>query len=106
MPLAEGNYRNEALVMVGNESLEISADQRVLVPIITATYVSDDSESPEYMYSIVRTHISNGDNPPDFEQLRINGESLQIENESDLKNYEIETPVHQLLSPILLKGHL
>ncbi len=99
MPLAEGNYRNEPLVMVGNESLEISANQRVLVPIITSTYVSEYLESPEYMYGVVRTHISNGDNPPDLEQLKINGEPLVIEKEDNFKNYETETPIHHIYIP-------
>lgn len=98
MPLSEGNYRNEALVMVGNEALEISEDQRVLLPIITATYVSDNLESPEYMYGIVRTHISNGDNPPHSGQVRINGKGIKISDEH-IKKYEIETPVYHIHIP-------
>ena len=100
-PLGEGNYADEGIVMVGNESLEISADQRVLVPIITANYVSDNSESPEWMYGMVRSHISSGDNPPVVEQLRINGDPIKLfdPKDMDFSNYEIETPLFMLSIP-------
>ncbi len=55
--------------MIRNESLEISEDQHVLVPIITATFIADENESPKWMYGMARGNISEGDNPPDVTQL-------------------------------------
>jgi hypothetical protein len=98
-PLSEGNYQNEACVMIGNESLEISEDQHVLVPIITATFIADENESPEWMYGMARGNISEGDNPPDVTQLKINGEAIDIGGDKDFDKYEFETPVYQIYIP-------
>jgi hypothetical protein len=103
MPLAEGNYQNEPLVMVGNESLEISKDQRILVPIITATYVADDLEPVEWIYGMVRSSISNGDDPPDLSQVRIDGKEIHIEidkkRQKTLELFEFESPVYHINIP-------
>ena len=103
MPLAEGNYPNEPLVMIGNESLEISAEQLVLVPIITATYIADAFESPELLYGMARADISNGDNPPDLENVRINGNKIDIQidgkSHTNFDLFEFETPVYSINIP-------
>jgi hypothetical protein len=99
-PLSEGNYQSEALVMVGNESLEISEEQHVLVPIITATYIADEDQSPEWMYGMARGSISNGDNPPNVTQLKINGSPIDLGEEvKTFENYEFETPIYQINIP-------
>jgi len=101
MPLAEGKYLDEGVVMVGNDSLEISADQRVLIPIITANYVADHSETSEWLYGMVRSHIAGGDHHPLKEQLRIDGQPIDDGNkdEDDLRRYEIETPIFMIGIP-------
>src|SRR6476620_6360850 len=101
MPLTGGKYLDEGVVMVGNDSLEISADQRVLIPIITANYVADHSETSEWLYGMVRFHIAGGDRYPLKEQLRIDGQPIDDENkdENDLGRYEIETPIFMLNIP-------
>jgi hypothetical protein len=87
--------------MVGNESLEISEDQLVLVPVITANYVADPSQTSEWLYGMVRSDISGGDNPPQKVQLRINGNPLDDldPDKDDLEKYEIETPIFTILIP-------
>ncbi len=99
MPLSEGIYQNEAMVMVGTESLELAANQRVLIPIITSTYIATESELPEYLYGIVRSQISNGDNPPDLAQLKINGMPIELPEGSVISEYLIETPVYMISIP-------
>jgi hypothetical protein len=100
MPLSDGNYTGEGVVMVGNDSLEISEDQGVLVPVITANYVADHSETAEWLYGTVRSHILGGDHPPSKEQLRINGEPFDDgSGEEYLGKYEIETPIFTLNIP-------
>jgi hypothetical protein len=96
MPSTGTYLTEEAVVMIGNESLEISENQRVLIPIITANYVAENSESSEYLYGMVRSHIFNGDHPPLPQQIRINGEPIQIDN---LSAYEIETPIFMINIP-------
>ncbi|TVP40360.1 hypothetical protein [Candidatus Nitrosocosmicus arcticus] len=99
MPLSEGIYQNEAMVMVGTESLELAANQRVLIPIITSTYIATESELPEYLYGMVRSHISNGDNPPTLNQLKINGEPIELPEGAVISGYDIETPVYMISIP-------
>jgi hypothetical protein len=100
MPLSGGNYAGEGVVMVGNESLEISEDQGVLIPVITANYVADHSETTEWLYGTVRSHIFGGDHPPFKEQLRINGKPIEDgSGEAHLGKYEIETPIFMLNIP-------
>jgi len=99
MPQSEGNYQNEANVRIGNESLEITEDQVVLIPIITATFIADEGQSPEWLYGMARGNISNGDNPPKLSQLKINGDDIVIGGEEDFAKYEFETPVYQIHIP-------
>jgi hypothetical protein len=100
MPLSGGNYTDQGVVMVGNESLEISEDQGVLIPVITANYIADHSESTDWLYGMVRSHIFSGDHPPLKAQLRINGNQIEDGGEEDdLGKYEIETPVFMVNIP-------
>jgi hypothetical protein len=100
MPLSGGSYADEGVVMVGNESLEISDEQGVLIPVITANYVADHSETTEWLFGTVRSHIFGGDHPPFKEQLRINGKSIDDGSEEEhLGKYEIETPIFMLNIP-------
>ena len=97
---SEGVERKEPNVMVGADSLVISENQRVLVPIITANSVSYNTERPEIMYGFVRSHILNGDNPPLLNQLKINGKQIESTNlAKDFSQYEIETPIFQIAIP-------
>jgi hypothetical protein len=107
IPLSEGIYQNEPMVMVGSDSLELSTDQRLLIPVITSTYISTESELPEYLYGMVRSHISNGDNPPELQQLKINGVPIELseklekvtDSRSPFSQYDIETPVYMISIP-------
>jgi hypothetical protein len=99
LPLSEGNYQNEANVRIGNEALEITEDQVILIPIITATFIADEGQSPEWLYGMARSNISNGDNPPKLSQLKINKEDIVIDGEKDFAKYEFETPVYQIHIP-------
>ena len=104
LPLTGGNYADEGVVMVGNDSLEISADQAVLVPIIMANYVAGNSDTSDWLYGMVRSHILGGDHPPHKEQLRINGKPINDRKTDDeqkmiLGKYDIETPVFMISIP-------
>ena len=97
---SEGVYSKEPNVMVGADSLVISDNQRVLVPIITANSVFFNTERPDIMYGYVRSHILNGDNPPLLSQLKINGKQIKSKNLAEgFSPYEIETPVFQIAIP-------
>jgi hypothetical protein len=108
MPLAEGNYQNEPLVVIGNDSLEITAEQGILIPIITSTIIADEFESPEWMYGKVRNDIRHGDDPPNLENIRINGEKLVLRTKDqtyeNLELFEFETPVYSLHLPDAADG--
>lgn len=103
MPLGEGSHLSEPLVMVGDESLEISENQLVLVPIITSTYISNEGEPPEWMYGMVRSNISAGDDPPATIQLKINGNPIEIGGKNkphtDFSSFEFETPIYTIHIP-------
>jgi hypothetical protein len=95
LPLSpNAGYRGEGLVMVGADTLVISQDQGVLVPVITANYIADHGEQTQWLYEMVRQHIFGGDHPPLKQQLRIDGEPLKdTEVGNDLSSYDIETGV-------------
>ncbi len=100
----DGSYLdNEGVVKVGSEALEISEDQAILIPIITANYVACNQESPETLYGMVRSHIFSGDHPPIPEQLRINGKPIK---EKDLGKFEIETPPFMISIPDTSGGEI
>jgi hypothetical protein len=103
MPVGDGRYPNEPIVMVGDESLEITEDQRIFVPVITATFIANEGESPEWMYGTARSNISAGDDPPATIQLRINGAPIKIEIEATPQThfgaFEFETPIYTLHIP-------
>jgi hypothetical protein len=101
LPLTGGNYADEGVVMVGNNSLEISADQPVLIPIIMSNFVADSTQTSDWLYGMVRSHILGGDHPPHKEQLRINGKPMHDGNPDDdsLGEYDIETPVFMISIP-------
>ena len=63
--------KGKGVMMVGNDSLEISATQRVLLPIITATAVAESGESSQALYELARSDIDNGDNPPAQDNVKI-----------------------------------
>src|SRR6476661_1326515 len=100
IPLSRGTYGNEAVVMIGEQSLEISADQRVLFPIITANYVADRYETSDYLFGMVRS-LTRQSGIPSKEQILINGEPIDDgnRNESTLTRYEFETPVFPITIP-------
>lgn len=98
-PLSQGNYQNEAMVMIGNESLEISKDQMVLVPIITATFIADEDQNPEWLFGMARGDISNGDNPPLNNQLKINGCPIDLDGLDNFAKFEFETPIYHVYIP-------
>jgi len=100
IPLTRGDYGNDAVVMIGEQSLEISEDQLVLVPIITANYVADNSETSDYLFGIVRSHIREG-GIPSKNQLLINGSPIDDgdPNETTLAKYEFETSIFPIMIP-------
>jgi hypothetical protein len=100
IPLSKGSYGNEAVVMIGEQSLEISEDQRILFPILTANYVADHYETSDYLFGMVRSRTRQS-GIPIKEQILINGEPIDDgnRNESTLMRYEFETPVFPITIP-------
>ena len=87
---------DEGVIMVGNDALEISVTQRVLLPIITATAVAESGESSQTLYELARSDIDNGDHPPAKENVKIDNEILEVD---DLDKYRFETRMFQLNIP-------
>jgi hypothetical protein len=92
--------KNEGVIMVGNDSLEISENQRVMLPLITSTVVAESGESSQTLYELARSDIDNGENPPEQDHVRIDNSKF---NES-LERYRFETRVFQLNIPSSLSG--
>lgn len=92
---AVDNYRGEGVINVGNDSLEISTNQRVLLPIITATAVAEAGESSQSLYQLVRSDIDNGEDPPQQGHVRIDNRDFAVA----LDGYRFETRVFQLYIP-------
>lgn len=92
-------FKGEGVIMVGNDSLEISASQRVLLPIITATAVAESGESSQSLYELVRSDIDNGENPPARGHVKIDNADLAVPGGRNLDKYRFETRVFQLDIP-------
>ena len=82
--------------MVGSDSLEISATQRVLLPIITATVVAESGESSQTLHELAMADIKNAPYPPAQELVKINNTRKFSE---PLDEYLFETTVFQLNIP-------
>lgn len=89
------NYTGQGVVKVGNDSLEISTDQRVLLPLITSTAVAEAGESSQSLYQLVRSDITNGANPPAPQNVLIDNQPIDVE----LGGYRFETSVFQVYIP-------
>jgi hypothetical protein len=87
----------EGVIMVGNDSLEISESQRVLLPMITATAIAESGENSQSLYELVRSDIDNGENPPDKSNVKIDNADLTVRG--GLDEYRFETRVFQLDIP-------
>ena len=87
--------KGEGVIMVGKDSLEISENQRVLVPLITSTVVAESGESSQTLYELARADIDNGDNPPAQNQVKIDNKDFK----EPLDEYRFETRVFQLNIP-------
>lgn len=88
-------YVNEPNVKVGPESLQIYTDQAIFVPIIVA-YAEASKPYDDWgtMQEYTGLTIENGDHPPNFDQITIDGEPLKIENRNiDLSDYRIASSV-------------
>jgi hypothetical protein len=89
------SLKGEGVIKVGNDSLEISETQRVLLPIITATVVAESGESSQSLYELVRSDIDNGENPPARDHVKIDNTAFA----EPLDKYRFETRVFQLNIP-------
>jgi hypothetical protein len=92
-----GNYRGEGVMKVGDDSLEISTNQRVLLPLITSKAVAESGESSQALYETVRSDIENGENPPDLRNVKVDDVELSVPG--DIGDYRFETTVFQLIIP-------
>jgi hypothetical protein len=93
------NYKRQGVVMVGNDSLEISKNQMVLLPLITATAVAESGENSQSLYQLVRSDIDNGEDPPAPSNVKIDGEDIHLQARDNLGNYRFETRVFDLNIP-------
>jgi hypothetical protein len=92
------SYHNDPNIRVGSDRLQIYSDQYVFAPIITAYWIAT---KPHYDYGYMQDFngltIDYGDNPPDKDQLTINGES--VVSSEDMMNFRISTSVFTAVVP-------
>lgn len=91
-------YANNPNVRVGGDRLQIYLDQAILNPLITA--YSEASRSYVdwgLMQDFTGLTIDNGDDPPDVNQLTIDGEP--VISEGQMHRYRVVTPVFTAVVP-------
>ena len=91
-------YLNDPNVKIGADRLRISKYQAVLVPIIVAFEVA---KKPYYDWGLMQEFtgltIDQGDNPPEANQLTINGNPIILPIE--MQKFRIMTPVFTAVVP-------
>jgi hypothetical protein len=93
-------YENNPNIRVGGDKLQIFTDQAVFWPILTSYEIAtkpyqDWGELQEYTGSI----MDNGDDPPDSDQIRIDGKPIILPRKLEMSNFRILTPVFPSIIP-------
>jgi hypothetical protein len=93
-------YENNPNVRVGGDKLQIFTDQAVFWPILTAYEMAskpyqDWGELQEYTGSI----MDSGDDPPDEDQITINGKPIKLPKNLEMLKFRILTPVFPTIVP-------
>lgn len=93
-------YKNDPNVRVGRDKLQICIDQAVLIPIIMA-YA--EASKPYVDYGFMQDYngstIDYGSNPPEVNQLTINGQSIVLPRGVEMREFRIATPVFTAVVP-------
>lgn len=91
-------YPNNPNVRIGGDRLQISTDQAVFVPMIVA-YA--EASKPYIDWGLMQEYngvtIDSGDNPPNVNQLTVNGEPI-IE-EGQMEQFRTSTPIFTAVVP-------
>jgi hypothetical protein len=85
-------------IMIGNDRLSIFSDQLVFLPIIFSYWASTDPDDSEIsLHERARVDIDNGDNPPNKNQVTINGSEIDLTDKVGQKynmvDFRTESPL-------------
>lgn len=93
-------YKNDPNVRVGRDKLQICLNQCVLVPIIMA-YA--EASKPYIDYGYMQEYngltIDAGSNPPEVNQLTIDGQAVVLPPGRNMRDFRIATPVFTAVVP-------
>ena len=93
-------YVNDPNIRIGGDRLQIFDDQAVLVPIIIAYWLKSEPQSDwGTMQDYTGLTIDHGDNPPDFSQLTINKDPIELPAGLDMEHFRITTPIFTAVVP-------
>ncbi len=99
MPRSQtGGYKEDGVIMVGTDSIEISASQRILLPMITSTVFAEAGETSQALYDLARADIDNGEDPPHNSHVKINNRDIMNAPNTWAK-YRFETRVFEINMP-------
>jgi hypothetical protein len=98
-PFYDTQYPNDPNVRVGSDKLRIRKDQAVLIPIIVSIRVATKPYFDwGYMQDWTGLTIDYGDNPPDPENVTINGTAIKI-SKDNMRKFRVMTPIFTALVP-------
>jgi hypothetical protein len=93
-------YNNEPNVKIGADRLQIYLDQYVFCPVLVATWIAT---KPYHDFGFMQEYcgltLDHGDNPPNENQLKINGENVQLPEGKKMKDFRIATSVFTAVVP-------
>jgi hypothetical protein len=98
-PYYQVRYGNDPNVRVGSDRLQIFEDQAIFVPVIIAYQFASVSPHADWgsLQNFTGSLIENGDNPPNSNQLTIDGNNIELPVEMD--QFRISTPIFTALVP-------
>ena len=104
-----GKFMKSINVMIGEDVLDITEGQAILIPILVSYWSAEDpEEDEEVLRQKVRDHTAIGDNPPETKQLTIssipttkNAQTTQaiLFPGMEMKDFKLETSVFPLIVP-------
>lgn len=93
-------YQNEPNVRVGRDKLQICIDQAIFVPIIVG-YA--EASKPYIDFGMMQDYtgltIDYGDNPPELDQLTIDGGAITLPRGREMRDFRIASPVFTAVVP-------
>jgi hypothetical protein len=99
-PSSPKQYANEPNIRIGGDRLQIFEDQAVFWPILVGFWVGAEPYADfGYMQDYTGVVIDHGDNPPDYDQIKINKDDVVLPQDLEMTDFRIMSSVFPAVIP-------